>query len=266
MIACIEKALVDAHFEGRISPKDETRLRTHLPTCASCTDYYERRALLASLDPEALSLEERLGRGLGLVAEDAASTPSGSRSRPKTRSRLVVVALGLVAAAAIVLLVLAGRKKPDDGFASRGGLANGPPYVRVYTSSGGGAPSPLEDAGPLRRDTELGFAYESVEGKGQLMIFGLDEHGHVFWYHPAWTDPKDDPGSVRVETGPGLHPLREAIAHDLDGRTLEIHALFSNAPRTVKTVEGALVGKKAPLGPLTLPDTTDVVVTVEVAP
>ena len=260
MIPCIEKAIVDAHFEGRISPKDETRLRAHLPTCASCTEYYERRALLASLDPEALSLEERLGRGLGLVSEDAVTTPSGF-----TRSRLVVVALGLVAAAAIVLLVLAGRKKPDDGFASRGGVASGPPYVRVYTSSGG-APSPLEDAAPLRRDTELGFAYESVEGKGQLMIFGLDEHGHVFWYHPAWTDPKDDPGSVRVETGPGLHPLREAIAHDLDGRTLEIHALFSSAPRTVKAVEGALGGKRAPLGPLTLPDTTDVVVTVEVAP
>jgi len=264
MIACIEKALVDAHFEGRISPKDETRLRTHLPTCASCTEYYERRALLSSLDPEAVSLEERLGRGLGLVSADAVTTPSSS-TRPRPRPRLVVVALGLVAAAAIVLLVLAGRKKPDDGFASRGGLGNGPPYVRVYTSSGG-APSPLEDAGPLRRDTELGFAYESVEGKGQLMIFGLDEHGHVFWYHPSWTDPKDDPASVRVETGPGLHPLREAIAHDLDGRTLEIHALFSNAPRTVKAVEGALVGKKAPLGPLTLPDTTDVVVTVEVAP
>ena len=264
MTTCIEKALVDAHFEGRISPKDETRLRAHVSTCASCTEYYERRALLASLDPEALSLEERLGRGLGLVSEDAVTTPSRS-TRPRSRPRLAVVAFALVAAAAIVLLVLAGRKKPDDGFASRGGLASGPPYVRVYTSSGG-APSPLEDAGPLRRDTELGFAYESVEGKGQLMIFGLDEHGHVFWYHPAWTDPKDDPASVRVETGPGLHPLREAIAHDLDGRTLELHALFSSAPRTVKTVEGALGGKRAPLGPLTLPDTTDVVVTVEVAP
>lgn len=260
MIPCSEKALVDAHFEGRISAKDETRLRAHLPTCAFCTEYYERRALFASLDPEALPLEERLGRPLGISSEHAVATPSGS-----TRPRLVVVALGLVAAAAIVLLVFAGRKKPDDGFASRGELANGPPYVRVYTSSGG-APSPLEDAGPLRRDTELGFAYESVQGKGQLMIFGLDEHGHVFWYHPAWTEPKDEPASVRVDTGPGLHPLREAIAHDLDGRTLEIHALFSNASRTVKAVEGALGGKKAPLGPLMLPDTTDVVVTVEVTP
>ncbi len=262
MITCIEKALVDAHFEGRISPKDETRLRPHLPTCASCTEYYERRALLASLDPEALPLAERLGRGLGLVSGHAVTTPSGfTRPRP----RLVVVTLALVAAAAIVLLALAGRNKPDDGFASRGGLASGAPYVRVYTSSGG-APSPLEDAGPLRRDTELGFAYESVEGKGQLMIFGLDEHGHVFWYHPAWIDPKDDPASVRVETGAGLKPLREAIAHELDGRTLELHALFSNAPRTVKAVEGALGGRRAPLGPLTLPDTTDVVMTVEVAP
>ncbi|MBK8214131.1 MAG: zf-HC2 domain-containing protein [Myxococcales bacterium] len=258
MTTCIEKALVDAHFEGRISPADETRLRAHLPTCASCTDHYERRALLASLDPTAVSLEERLGRGLGLVTERAEATP------PRlTRARLV--GLALVAAAAIVLLVLAGRKKPDDGFASRGAPAEGPPYVRVYTSAGG-PPTPLEGAGPVRRDAELGFAYESVEGKGQLMIFGVDEHGHVFWYHPAWNDPKDDPGSVPIETGRGLHPLREAIAHELDGRTLEIHALFSSAPRTVKAIEGALGGRKAPLGPLTLPDTTDVVVKVEVAP
>lgn len=258
MTTCIEKALVDAHFQGRITPKDEARLRAHLPTCASCTDYYERRALLASLDPTALSLEERLGRGLGLVAERAEATP------PRlTRARLV--GLALVAAAAIVLLVLLGRKRPDDGFASRGAPAEGPPYVRVYTSAGG-PPTPLEGAGPVRRDAELGFAYESVEGKGQLMIFGVDEHGHVFWYHPAWNDPKDDPTSIGVEVTPGLHPLREAIAHDLDGRTLEIHALFSSAPRTVKSVEGALAGRRAPLGPLTLPDTKDVVVKVEVAP
>lgn len=258
MTTCIEKALVDAHFEGRISPADETRLRVHLPTCASCTDYYERRALLASLDPSAMPLEERLGRGLGLVAESAEA-----RTRVSTRARLVVLAF--VAAAAIVLLVLAGRKTPDDGFASRGAPPLGPPYVRLYTSAGG-APTPLEGAGPVRRDAELGFAYESVEGKGQLMIFGVDEHGHVFWYHPAWNDPKDDPGSVPIETGRGLHPLREAIAHELDGRTLEIHALFSSAPRTVKSIEGALGGRKAPLGPLTLPDTTDVVVKVEVTP
>lgn len=258
MTTCIEKALVDAHFEGRITPKDETRLRAHLPTCAACTDYYERRVLLASLDPSAIPLEDRLGRGLGFAAEKA-------KAPPESRSRARLVVLAFACAAAIVLLVLAGRKKPDDGFASRGAPALGPPYVRVYTSAGG-APTPLEGAGPVRRDAELGFAYESVEGKGQLMIFGVDEHGHVFWYHPAWNDPKDDPGSVAIETGAGLHPLREAIAHELDGHALEIHALFSSAPRTVKSVEVALGGRKAPLGPLTLPDTTDVVVKVEVAP
>lgn len=98
------------------------------------------------------------------------------------------------------------------------------------------------------------------------MIFGVDDHGHVYWYYPAWVAEQEDPGSVRVDTTPGLHPLREAIAHDLDGRTLEIHALFSSIPRTVKAVERALEGRRAPLGPTTFADTTDVVLTVEVVP
>jgi hypothetical protein len=118
----------------------------------------------------------------------------------------------------------------------------------------------------MRRTDELAFAYETTPGNDTLMIFGLDEHGHVYWFHPAWSDPAANPQAVPAATSPELHPLREAIAHDLDGRTLEIHALFSHEARTVRAVEAALADKTAPAGALTLGATVDVVTSVEVLP
>ena len=270
MTTCIEKPLVDAHFEGTISPAGETRLRAHLPTCASCTEYYERRVLLARLDPGALSVEERLARGLGLPARGAGAPNErdedlGASGRRAPLGKLGL--LGLVAAAALLLLWFASRKPHGDEFAARGGPPRTAPYVRVYRATKGGVPEPL--VGPMRRDDELAFAYESVAGKERLMVLGLDEHGHVYWFHPAWTDESADPEAVPAATSPELHPLREAISHDFDGRTLEIHALFSSTTstaRTVRSVERLLAGKKAPLGPLELPETIDVVAPVEIAP
>lgn len=269
MSVCIERALVDGHFEGRLTTTQESRLRAHLPTCAECTEYYERRVLFASLDPAALPLEERLAIGLGLPRADAASeadvgTPVEDAPAARARRARVATVVALVAAAAVLLFWFLGKRPADEGFASRGGRSSGAPAVRVFQSASGGVPAPL--VGPIHRNTELAFAYETTPDYDTLMIFGLDEHGHVYWYHPAWTDPSASPPAVSVATSPELHPLREAIAHDLDGRTLELHALFSHQRRTVREVEAALAGKRAPLGPFTLPATVDVVTTVEVLP
>lgn len=259
MTSCIQKPLVDAHFEGTIDPPREARLRAHLRTCASCTDYYARRLLLARLDPAAPSMEERLARGLGLSAAD--TTERAPASRPNGRRARAIV-LAIVAAAAVVLFVVLARRPRDDGFAARGGPPSTAPYVRIYRAAAGAAPIALE--GSIRPDDELAFGYESVPDKGALMIFGIDEHGHVFWYYPAWTDPSDDPSSIAVERDPKLHLLHEATAHDLDGKTLEIHALFSDRPLGVRAVERLLGGTTAPRGPLVLPGTTDVVSVIEV--
>ncbi len=266
MSVCIERALVDGHFEGRLTPAQESRLRAHLPMCAECTEYYERRVLFASLDPAALPLEERLAIGLGLprVESDAyAGPPADAPAASARRGRVVATVIALVAAAAVLLFWFLGKRPADEGFASRGGHPSAP-VVRVFQSASGGVPAPL--IGPIHRTTELAFAYESTPDYDTLMIFGLDEHGHVYWYHPAWTEPSANPSAVPAATTPELHPLREAIAHELDGRTLELHALFSHQRRTVREVEAALAGKKAPLGPFTLPATIDVVTTVEVLP
>jgi hypothetical protein len=269
MSICIEKPLVDGHFEGKLTTAQESRLRAHLPTCASCTEYYERRVLFAKLDPAALPMEERLAIGLGWPRGNAEpeSDVGPAEKAPDAhaqRRRVLVTVVTLFAAAAVLLFWFFGKKPADDGFASRGGHTTNVPYVRVFQSAKGGVPEPL--VGPIHRSTELAFAYETTPEYGKLMIFGLDEHGHVYWYHPAWTDPSTSPSAVPAATSPELHPLREAIAHDLDGRTLEIHALFSRQSRSVREIEAALAGKKAPLGVFTLPATTDVVTTIEVLP
>ncbi len=269
MSVCIESALVDAHFEGRISPDRETRLRAHLSECASCTAYYERRVLLATLDPSALGVEERLAVGLGLGPSTRAAHTERDEAlevEPSEGASAKARVFGLVAilAAAAVIFWVVAVKPRDDGFASRGGHVAGAPYVRVFQSSKGGVPAPL--VGPIRRTSELAFAYESIPDYDKLMIFGLDEHGHVYWYHPAWTDPAANPSAIPVATSAGSHPLEEAILHDLDGKTLEIHALFSRQSRNVHEIESMLGGKRAPVGPLVLPSTIDVVSTVEVLP
>lgn len=268
MSVCIERALVDGHFEGRLTPAQESRLRAHLPACVVCTEYYERRVLFAKLDPAALPVEERLALGLGLpraIAEADAGTPVEEAPAAHARRRRgLVTLLTVVAAAAVLLFWFLGKKTAGDGFASRGGHPSSAPTVRVFQSEKGGVPEPL--VGPIHRTAELAFAYETTPEYDKLMIFGLDEHGHVYWYHPAWTDPSASPVAVPAATSPELHPLREAIAHDLDGRTLELHALFSHQSRSVREIEAALAGKKAPLGPFTLPATADVVTTVEVLP
>jgi hypothetical protein len=270
MSVCIERSLVDEHFEGRISPERESRLRAHLPGCESCSHYYERRVLLAKLDPSALSVEERLAIGLGLPRATAEHEPADATPEqeeppaPSPRRKVLVMAVTLFAAAAVLLLWFFGKKPADDGFASRGKHTSSIPYVRVFQSAKGGVPEPL--VGPVARTSELAFGYETTPDYDKLMIFGLDEHGHVYWYYPAWTDPSTNPAAVPLATNPELHPLREAIAHELDGRTLEVHALFSHESRSVREIEAALAGKKAPLGPLSMPASVDVVTQVEVLP
>jgi hypothetical protein len=141
-----------------------------------------------------------------------------------------------MAAALMLFLAFRGARPVDGGFTARG--AGGEPFgssVLVYRSAPLGKPSRAGDSIGAR--DELAFAYENPSAKRYLMIFGVDEHRHVFWYHPGWSNPGEDPTSISIETTPGVHHLHEAIAHELDGRELEIHALFTDSPLSVKAVE-----------------------------
>jgi hypothetical protein len=236
---------VDAHFSGRISPDDEVRLRSHLPTCARCRRRYQRHLLLARLDPAALPAEQRIARGLGWRRRRR--WPSFRAFRPLWLAPGLAVA-GVVA----VLLGNAGRGLDLPPPAARGSVAAGAaPTLWVYRVSAGGAPRLAAET--VVATDELAFAYANPAGKRHLLVFGVDEHRHVYWYHPAWTAGSPPPAPLRAEAA-GPHELPDAVRHPLDGQRLDVYALFSDAPVSVETVERAAAAASsfealAPAGP-----------------
>ena len=153
----------------------------------------------------------------------------------------------------------------EQEFASRGAL-NAEPSARIEIfrvaapadrARDDGAPVLALARDSVKRTDELAFSYEHKTASPFLLVFGVDEHGHVFWYHPAWTNASQDPSAVPIERDGRRHELKEAISHALDGNLLEIHAVFSERPLTVRAVEAILAGRRAPLGALAIPGATD---------
>ena len=257
---CLMTARVDRHFARTLDPAGERAMREHLPTCSPCRARYEKQLLLEQLDPDAVGPEARIASGLGL------GTP---RLLLHTATPLMG-ALALAAAIAFLVLRPAGPGSPlDTGFTARGGADSSASstsddlvYVLVYRGA--------TDAGPtragtsIRRGDELSFGYGNTAGKRYLLVYGVDEHRHVFWYYPGWSDPKDDPSSIAI--APGAQSLPDAIKHELDGKQLEIHAVFTDLPLTVRAVEALI--SSAPIGrtPTFGPGSIDRTIRFEVDP
>jgi hypothetical protein len=226
MNACTMRTHVDRHFAGTISPDAERAMREHLPTCDVCRDRYRRQLLLARLDPHPLPAEERIARGLGLRSTGGAAMPLGG--------------LTLLAAAAAVLVAVHVQPHATGGFASRGQVGAPAPVSRVLAFEVRPGMPAVPAGGVLRIGDELVFAYENGAAKRRLAIFGVDEHGHVYWFHPAWTRESDDPVAVPIETDDRRHELPEAVLHRFDGRHLEIRSVFVDEPVSVRQIEGLL--------------------------
>ena len=243
-VSCPTRALVDGHFGRGLSPARERTLRAHLPGCDACRAHYERHLLLAELDPRVPSAKQRLARGLGLRA----TAPRPVRA---WASGLMLVATA--ACAALLVLPRLQSEEAGDGFTARGGTPPAvalPAPLQVYRAlpDGRGA-EPVTSS--VRADDALAFAYRNPLGLPHLMVFGVDEAGSVYWYHPAWTDAAKDPQAVPARPGGGPHELPEAVRHPLTGRTLTVYALLARAPMTVTQVEALLQqgGARALAGP-----------------
>jgi hypothetical protein len=224
MSRCAVTKSVDRHFAGSISPADERAMREHLSGCSECLARYNRHLVLSRLDPDHLEPEERIGRGLGL-----------GRSRVMTYAAAGVAALAIAAA---VLLFVHGRPHAGDmdRFAARGAV-NMPPasQVLVYEVRPGAEPTLAGET--LRADDELAFAYENGAAKGRLMIFGVDEHQHVYWFFPAWTNEAETPTAIPVAQDAARHSLPEAVRQKLDGSKLQIRGIFLDEALSVRDVE-----------------------------
>jgi len=246
---CTMRVQVERHFAGTISPEAERTMREHVPACDSCHDLYRRHVLLARLDPKALSPDERIARGLGL----------------RTRPRVVAMRVGSMAVAAAAAILLLRVHPTVDGFSSRGTLGALSPRatrVFVYDVRRGSPPAPAGSA--LRNGDELAFAYENGAAKRRLAVFGVDEHAHVYWFHPAWTREADDPVAIPIELDGERHELPEAVLQRFDGERLEIRGVFVDEPISVRQIE-ALV-RRNPQGALPLPGAVETSLTLAVTP
>ncbi len=228
--SCREIERVDRHFARRLSTEEERAMREHLPGCAACRARYERHLVLEELDPDAPGAQARLAAGLGLEEPQRASV-----------YRFAAPISAIVAVAAAILLVL-GRpwSAGDAGFTARGGGATDQgAEILVYRGA--------SRAGELLgRDDELAFAYANSAGKAYLMIFGVDEQRHVYWYYPAWTDPKAEPRSVPIEKTDAPRSLPDAVRQPIEGKALDIRAVFGDEALSVKDVERMI--EAAPAG------------------
>jgi len=231
MSACAHARFVDLHFAVRILPDEEQDLRAHLESCHDCRERYRRQLLLAQLDPRGASPRDRLARGLGF------------RQRGNRRWWLAIVTAGAMAAAGLALWP---RAAVDGDFTPRGGAATLPALV-VYRLDASGSSRPASAA--IGSSDELAFAYRNPAGRKFLLVFGVDEHRHVYWYHPGWTDAAQDPTAVPIRATPDLTELPEAIAHRLYGARLTLHALLLDAPVSVREVEDRLARGASPLIP-----------------
>jgi len=243
---CLMSRLVLAHFAGEISVRGERTLREHLPRCAACRRYYDQQLLLSELDPQAWTAEERLAHGLGLSV------------RPLSAKRVELgLVLSTIALAAAVLLLprfalhhgTIPAAPAVEGFTPRGSALVESPSLSVYRLRAGEAPSLVRDR--LAKTDELAFAYVNPPGFEHLLVFGVDEHRHVYWYHPAWTNAAENPAAIAIQSGAELQELPEAVRQDLDGSSLRIVALFTHARLSVQEVEREIARRAARGAPLT---------------
>jgi hypothetical protein len=247
---CAMRSQVYRHFAGTIAPDAERAMREHMPTCDACRDLYRRHLLLARLDPEALPPEERIARGLGL----------------RIAPRVAAMRLGMVTAAAAAAAMILLRLHPGatGGFSSRGLVVAPAPVSRVfvYDVRRGLPPAPVGEV--LQNGDELAFAYVNGAAKRRLAVFGVDEHGHVYWFHPAWTREADDPAAIAIEMDDRRHELPEAVLQRFDGRRLEIRGVFVDDPVSVRRIEALL--RDHPHSPLALPGAVETTLTLSVMP
>jgi hypothetical protein len=220
------RRLVDGHFAKGLSQASEARLRQHLPVCMDCRAAYESYQAAEGLDPKARPPRERLAIALGLPLE-----VKGPRRRG-----MVIGTLSAVGAVAL-LLVVTTATHPSNRIASRGKGIDSAESLEIAAFRVKGERESMRVHDVVSRGDELAFAYRNELGKDFLMIFGVDGAGQLVWYHPAWTDPADNPRAVPITKQVGFKELPEAVRHSLQGTSLTVHALFMDKPLDVHAVE-----------------------------
>lgn len=203
--------LIEAHFQGRLEPKDVLRMRAHLTVCARCQRHYERARLVAALDPVGLDDKARLRVALGF--------PHPARRRVGYAPLWAGAALAAAGAMALLAMPADGppARSVSSGFQARGADPDMEFHLQVFRVDAHDGKHPLPPGARITAETELTFSFDAGP-KAYVMLFAQDARGQVHWYAPAWTDAATDPAAVAVPAGPLPHPLGEAEGDGLVSR------------------------------------------------
>jgi hypothetical protein len=237
------RALIDAHFERRISPEDERVLRAHLEVCGDCVKVYDAHLLFERITGDAAQSRERLAAGLGFK-------PTLRRTRAPW---IAGIGFGGALAAAFLLHVAGARQegaRQEHEFAARGVLPDESPRTLAYALS---PTRKLEVSDRVRATDQLAFAYTNPTGFRHLLVFGVDEHRHVYWYHPAWRSRDEHPRALAIQDGPAARELPDAVRHDLDGHALTVYSVFLDEDMPVERIEQLVAAARSTDEPLPLP-------------
>lgn len=230
---------IRAHFGRGNRPEREHSMFGHVKECAACRAVYQHYAAFAAIDPDAVSREERLLRGLGV------------RRRSFWPTWVPITAAGAAAALTAVLLFgVPWRQGYDDSFTVRGQAASAAtPELVAYRVLDEGAVPVVDRIAPGDR---LAFTYANPTGAAYLLVFALDVEGEVYWYYPAWTSSRDDPAAVPIVKTSKFVELGEAVRHALPTGTLRLVAAFVDRPWRVRAIE-ALLSSRHPGDPIDVP-------------
>lgn len=193
------------HFERQLGPDREARLRRHMARCVECRSLY--MALALARGPETTRQRHQRIRDSGQPEfRERGSLTSGED--PAGASRFVSIS------------------------------------VYRLPAHEQGALQPVRHGGAISRGDRLAFAYtnRSEEGFDRLLLFGVDEQHVVYWFYPAWTDPEQlTPRAVSIRHGRGVE-LPEEVAHDYEGSSLRLFALFFSGSRdlSVRSIEAVV--------------------------
>lgn len=222
---CVRQMVL--HFQRQLPGGEERAMRRHLQRCGECRSLYSALTLSEGQGAEAeRARHERLESAIF-----GAAPVSGARAETSSvqRRRLIPTLAwpALAATAAVALLIIWPRHASEPRVKGPVATASQLVSISAYARTPGGALRPAR--GTIPRGRPLAFSYldSSREGYDRLLLLGVDERYNVYWFYPAWTDPKTNPTAYPLPRSRGVAELPDEVGHTYEGSRLRVFALFT---------------------------------------
>ncbi len=227
------KEIIDAHFDGRGGPHSALAAANAIAEVPEAKKYWDRQALLTSLDPNSPSVQDRIAKNLGVPV------------RRKNRGILLGSAGAFAMAAGLFAFMWISPLGNDDGFTPRGPKEDSV-SASVFAFNISTEKRALAGKSNIQASDELAFAYVNPQGTKHLFIYGVDDRNNVYWFHPAWTNLNQPPSAISISSSSQVKELEEAIGHEYIGSQVRLYSWFLEEPIDVVEAEKAIAaaGKK----------------------